>query len=64
MGSKQSLYLKYRPVQLDDVVGQKHVVATLKQASLKGEFSHAYLFSGERGSGKTTCARILASLME
>jgi len=64
MGSKQSLYLKYRPVQLDDVVGQKHVVATLKAASLKGEFSHAYLFSGFHGTGKTSMGRILSSLME
>lgn len=63
MSDKKSLYLKYRPVQLDDVVGQKHVVATLKQASLNKEFAHAYLFSGVHGTGKTSCARILASLM-
>lgn len=63
MSNKKSLYLKYRPVQLDDIVGQKNVIATLKQASLNGEFSHAYLFSGNHGCGKTSTARILASLM-
>jgi len=63
MESKQSLYLKYRPVQLDDLVGQKHIVATLKQASINDEFAHAYLFSGNHGCGKTSTARILASLL-
>ena len=61
--SKNTLYLKYRPSQLDDVVGQKFTVATLKQASIAGKFGHAYLFSGLRGSGKTTTARILANLL-
>lgn len=64
MSDKKSLYLKYRPIQLDDVVGQRHIVATLKQASIRKEFSHAYLFSGNHGCGKTSSARILASLME
>ena len=63
MTEKKSLYLKYRPTQLDDVVGQRPIVATLKQASLNNSFAHAYLFSGNYGCGKTTCARILASLM-
>jgi len=63
MESKKSLYLKYRPVQLDDLVGQKNVVATLKQASANNEFSHAYLFSGDFGCGKTSTARILSSLL-
>ncbi|GAH09815.1 unnamed protein product, partial [marine sediment metagenome] len=63
MESKQSLYLKYRPVQLADVVGQKNTVATLKQASINNEFSHAYLFSGNHGCGKTSSARILASML-
>jgi len=63
MESKQSLYLKYRPVQLNDLVGQKHIVATLKQASINDEFAHAYLFSGNHGCGKTSSARILASLL-
>jgi len=63
MSENKSLYLKYRPIQLDDIVGQKSVVSTLKQASIKNEFSHAYLFSGNHGCGKTSSARILASLM-
>lgn len=61
--SSKTLYRKWRPAQLDDVVGQRQVIATLKQASLSNVFSHAYMFSGERGSGKTTTARILSSLM-
>ena len=59
----QSLYLSYRPFQLDDIVGQKPVVATLKQASINNEFAHAYLFSGNHGCGKTSTARILAALV-
>ena len=58
-----NLYLKYRPSQLSDIVGQKHVVATLQKASSKNQFSHAYLFGGERGCGKTSTARILSALM-
>ena len=57
------LYLKYRPTQLDDFVGQRHVVATLSQASKSDVFAHAYLFAGERGCGKTSMARTLATLM-
>jgi len=60
---KKSLYLKYRPHNLEDIVGQKHVVATLKKASSNNEFVHAYLFGGERGTGKTSTARIVANLM-
>ena len=63
MSEKKSLYLKYRPFQLKDVVGQKYTIETLKQASLKNEFNHAYLFSGNHGCGKTSTARILATLM-
>jgi DNA polymerase-3 subunit gamma/tau len=63
MSEQQNFYLKYRPTQLEDMVGQKQVISTLKQASLKNEFSHAYLFSGTHGSGKTSSARILATLM-
>jgi DNA polymerase-3 subunit gamma/tau len=61
--NNKSLYLKYRPIQIDDVVGQRQVVATLKQSSINKSFSHAYLFSGNYGCGKTSTARILASLM-
>lgn len=50
--SKGTLYLKYRPAQLEDVVGQKFTVATLKQASISDKFAHAYLFSGNKGCGK------------
>ncbi|UCD15289.1 MAG: DNA polymerase III subunit gamma/tau [Candidatus Omnitrophota bacterium] len=52
--------LKYRPQNFDEVVGQRHVVAALKNAILKNRVHHAYLFSGQRGVGKTSLARILA----
>lgn len=61
--SKETLYLKYRPMQLDDVVGQKFTTATLKQASIHNKFTHAYLLCGNRGCGKTTSGRILANLV-
>ena len=51
---------KYRPSTFSDVVGQKHVTDTLRNALITNQVSHAYLFSGPRGVGKTTCARILA----
>ena len=60
---KDALYLKYRPSQLEGVVGQPHLVQTLKQASINNKFAHAYLFSGNKGCGKTSSARILATLM-
>ncbi len=56
----ESLYRKYRPQTFDDVVGQQHIVSTLKNAVAEGRLSHAYLFCGPRGTGKTTMARILA----
>ncbi|MGB7538901.1 MAG: DNA polymerase III subunit gamma/tau [Anaerolineales bacterium] len=56
----QVLYRKWRPQTWDDVVGQKHVVHTLKNALATGRIAHAYLFSGPRGTGKTSMARILA----
>ncbi len=56
----QALYRKWRPQTFDDVVGQEHVTSTLKRQVQTGRLSHAYLFSGTRGTGKTTCARILA----
>lgn len=55
-----ALYRKYRPGRLDDVVGQDHVVAPLKRALVTDRVHHAYLFSGPRGCGKTSSARILA----
>jgi len=54
---------KYRPFQLGQIVGQEHVVETLKKASIHNKFSQAYLFTGTRGCGKTSMARILASLI-
>lgn len=59
----ESLYTKYRPQTFDEVVGQTHVVETLKRAVLEGRTSHAYLFCGPRGTGKTTMARILAKAL-
>ena len=59
----ESLYTKYRPQTFDQVVGQSHVVETLKRAVLEGRTSHAYLFCGPRGTGKTTMARILAKAL-
>ena len=54
------LYRKYRPQTFAEVIGQEHVVQTLTNAISSGMISHAYLFSGPRGSGKTTVARLLA----
>jgi DNA polymerase-3 subunit gamma/tau len=56
----KALYRNYRPKTLEEVVGQKHVVAALKNAIEKSQLSHAYLFTGPRGVGKTSIARILA----
>jgi len=56
--------LKYRPKNFDEVIGQAHVVASLKQAILKSRVHHAYLFSGPRGIGKTSLARILAKSLD
>lgn len=56
----QALYRKWRPRTFDDVVGQAHITDTLKRQVASGRLSHAYLFTGTRGTGKTTCAKILA----
>lgn len=56
----QALYRKWRPLQFADVIGQKHITDTLKAQIITNRLSHAYLFSGTRGTGKTTCAKILA----
>ena len=60
MSTYQALYRKYRPQTFDDVVGQMAVTQTLKTQLLSGHLSHAYLFTGSRGTGKTSCAKILA----
>ncbi|MBP3893799.1 MAG: DNA polymerase III subunit gamma/tau [Atopobiaceae bacterium] len=59
----ESLYTKYRPQTFADVVGQSHVVTTLERAVMEGRTSHAYLFCGPRGTGKTTMARLLAKAL-
>lgn len=56
----QALYRKWRPKTFADVVGQEHITETLQHQVAEGRLSHAYLFTGTRGTGKTTCAKILA----
>ena len=56
----QALYRKWRPKTFDEVIGQQHITETLKSQVKNDRLSHAYLFIGTRGTGKTTCARILA----
>ncbi len=58
-----SLYRQYRPQTFDDVVGQEHIVTTLRQAAEAGKLAHAYLLAGTRGTGKTSTARILAKTL-
>ena len=60
MSAYQALYRKYRPQTFDDVSGQLAVTQTLKAQIVSGKLSHAYLFTGSRGTGKTSCAKILA----
>ena len=57
---EQALYLKWRPLSFEDVVGQEHITRTLRNALIRGRVRHAYLFCGPRGTGKTTSARLLA----
>ncbi len=60
MSAYQALYRKYRPQTFDDVVGQQAVTQTLKNQVITGKLSHAYLLTGTRGTGKTSCSKILA----
>jgi DNA polymerase-3 subunit gamma/tau len=57
---EQALYLKWRPIAFDEMVGQEHITRTIKNALRSDRIRHAYLFSGPRGTGKTTTARLLA----
>ena len=59
-----SLYRRHRPGSFDEVVGQQHVVRTLRNAVEQGKVNHAYLFVGSRGTGKTSMAKILARLAQ
>ena len=56
----QSLYRKYRPNTFDDVIGKKNIVKSLQNAIKLNKISHAYIFTGPRGTGKTTMAKLLA----
>ncbi len=58
-----SLYRRHRPRSFDDVVGQEHVVRTLRNAVAQDKVHHAYLFVGSRGTGKTSMAKILAACL-
>ncbi len=62
-GTRLALYRKYRPTSLDQVIGQPQVTEILQASLDRGAFAHAYLFTGQRGTGKTTVARILAHLV-
>ena len=59
----QALYRKWRPATFDEVVGQEHITSVLRYEIEHGTYSHAYLFCGSRGTGKTTCAKILAKAL-
>ena len=61
--SYQSLYRRYRPRRFADIRGQDHIVTALRNAVREGRVGHAYLFSGPRGTGKTSTARILAKVL-
>ena len=59
----QAFYRKWRPKTFDDVYGQEHITSVLRYEAEHQAFSHAYLFCGSRGTGKTTCAKILAKVI-
>ena len=59
----QALYRKWRPKTFSEVCGQEHITSILRQEATEGKFNHAYLFCGSRGTGKTTCAKILAKVV-
>ena len=59
----QALYRKWRPRTFDGVVGQTAITDTLKNAIKRGKISHAFLFAGPRGTGKTSCAKIFAKAL-
>ena len=59
----QALYRKWRPKTFSEVCGQDHITSILRQEATEGKFNHAYLFCGSRGTGKTTCAKILAKVV-
>ena len=59
----QALYRKWRPKTFSEVCGQDHITSILKQEATEGKFNHAYLFCGSRGTGKTTCAKILSKVV-
>ncbi len=59
----QALYRKWRPKTFSEVCGQEHVTSILRQEATEGRFNHAYLFCGSRGTGKTTCAKILSKVV-
>lgn len=59
----QALYRKYRPRSFDDVCGEEHITSVLRYEAKMSKFSHAYLFCGPRGTGKTSCAKILAKVL-
>jgi DNA polymerase III subunit gamma/tau len=63
MATYQSLYRRYRPQRFDEVLGQDHITKALRNAVRDGRVGHAYLFSGPRGTGKTSTARILAKVL-
>ncbi|MEP7291872.1 MAG: AAA family ATPase, partial [Chloroflexota bacterium] len=60
---EQALYLQWRPMSFEEMVGQEHITRTLRNSLKTGRVRHAYLFSGPRGTGKTTTARLLAKAL-